>query len=420
MVRVQALILCAALLAAPILAHGAINAADSPAESVAAGTAAAAAADPCAAVACGDHGACVDGGCMCVDGFGGTMCETAPDPCLYPAPVFCDVGQHCVAGNCSGIPGHQAAEGVHCGGVVCAHGKCQFGACDCEPGFSGAKCDDPDECASKPCQNGATCLQSGDAVEDLRARWQGIYSCACAAGYSGTECQCPDCGVHGECNAKLAKCDCHSGYAGAECQTDVDECASTPCKNGATCTQGVDAYSCACAAGFTGSDCGVRPSACASAPCEHGGTCEERQATAAAAGEVGFSCSCAVGFAGEGGRCERDVDECHVTGDAGRSPCSNGATCRESSSSSSGAAAVPPGQCVSGPRPNSRFVMGMVWGKFASVVRTALRSGKVRCFHRENSTHIDNCDVLPWESTPHAPFLARRIVAIQKAGQLPD
>ena len=71
MVRVQALILCAALLAAPILAHGAINAADSPAESVAAGTAAAAAADPCAAVACGDHGACVDGGCMGVDGWAG-------------------------------------------------------------------------------------------------------------------------------------------------------------------------------------------------------------------------------------------------------------------------------------------------------------------------------------------------------------
>ena len=39
------------------------------------------------------------------------------------------------------------------------------------------------------------------------------------------------------------------------CCSDVDECASDPCQNGATCTDGIDSYSCSCAAGFSGSDC---------------------------------------------------------------------------------------------------------------------------------------------------------------------
>ena len=37
--------------------------------------------------------------------------------------------------------------------------------------------------------------------------------------------------------------------------SDIDECASLPCQNGGTCTDGVNGYTCACAAGFTGSDC---------------------------------------------------------------------------------------------------------------------------------------------------------------------
>ena len=38
---------------------------------------------------------------------------------------------------------------------------------------------------------------------------------------------------------------------------DIDDCAPNPCKNGATCTDGVDSYSCTCVAGFNGTNCGT-------------------------------------------------------------------------------------------------------------------------------------------------------------------
>ena len=36
---------------------------------------------------------------------------------------------------------------------------------------------------------------------------------------------------------------------------DTDECASSPCQNGGTCTDGVDAYTCACVSGWEGEEC---------------------------------------------------------------------------------------------------------------------------------------------------------------------
>lgn len=38
---------------------------------------------------------------------------------------------------------------------------------------------------------------------------------------------------------------------------DVDECASSPCQNGATCNNGRDNYTCTCAAGWTSTNCDV-------------------------------------------------------------------------------------------------------------------------------------------------------------------
>ena len=36
---------------------------------------------------------------------------------------------------------------------------------------------------------------------------------------------------------------------------DIDECASTPCENDATCKDGVNSYTCECKDGFTGKNC---------------------------------------------------------------------------------------------------------------------------------------------------------------------
>lgn len=43
------------------------------------------------------------------------------------------------------------------------------------------------------------------------------------------------------------------GFSGSMCQLDVDECASTPCRNGAKCVDQPDGYECRCAEGEGGS-----------------------------------------------------------------------------------------------------------------------------------------------------------------------
>lgn len=35
----------------------------------------------------------------------------------------------------------------------------------------------------------------------------------------------------------------------------IDNCLSSPCQNGATCTNGVNSYSCDCLTGYTGHQC---------------------------------------------------------------------------------------------------------------------------------------------------------------------
>ena len=37
--------------------------------------------------------------------------------------------------------------------------------------------------------------------------------------------------------------------------SDINECASTPCLNGGTCTDGMNGFTCSCADGYTGTTC---------------------------------------------------------------------------------------------------------------------------------------------------------------------
>jgi hypothetical protein len=45
--------------------------------------------------------------------------------------------------------------------------------------------------------------------------------------------------------------------SGKDCSTDIDECASVPCKNGATCIDDIAAFKCVCPPGLTGTLCEI-------------------------------------------------------------------------------------------------------------------------------------------------------------------
>ena len=72
---------------------------------------------------------------------------------------------------------------------------------------------------------------------------------------------------------------------------DIDECASSPCQNGGTCTDSVNSYTCNCDAGYSGDNCETDINECASNPCLNGGTCID--------GINSFTCNCVSGYAGD-------------------------------------------------------------------------------------------------------------------------
>ncbi|KAM9338728.1 versican core protein [Symphorus nematophorus] len=50
-------------------------------------------------------------------------------------------------------------------------------------------------------------------------------------------------------------CVCAPGFTGQFCETDVDECQSNPCLNGATCLDGVNSFTCLCLPSYAGELC---------------------------------------------------------------------------------------------------------------------------------------------------------------------
>ncbi|KAG7249096.1 hypothetical protein CRUP_014358 [Coryphaenoides rupestris] len=94
------------------------------------------------------------------------------------------------------------------------------------------------------------------------------------------------------------------------CQMDVDECASTPCHNGAKCYDRPNGYECRCAEGYEGTLCESNTNNCQPDPCHHG-TCVDAIAS--------YSCQCHAGYTGY--RCENQLNECHSN------PCHHGGKC---------------------------------------------------------------------------------------------
>ena len=70
------------------------------------------------------------------------------------------------------------------------------------------------------------------------------------------------------------KCACLAGTFGKTCNNETQECASQPCKNGATCQDLENDYNCTCQAGWTGKKCEDDVNECVPNPCQKG-TCED-------------------------------------------------------------------------------------------------------------------------------------------------
>ena len=123
-------------------------------------------------------------------------------------------------------------------------------------------------CASMPCANGAACTESGDG-----------YTCRCGPGFANGVCEYDYITEYDiECNVQDSMSD---SSLGGNCDIDVDECASDPCQNGATCAESLadsalptDNYRCECTPGFVGENCDMDdPCAAAAGACASDSAC---------------------------------------------------------------------------------------------------------------------------------------------------
>jgi len=260
--------------------------------------------------------------CRCEDGWTGRHCDENIDDCLEQP---CLLGGNCTdlvndfACSCpNGFTGKRCETKVDlCANDPCVRGMCVDKLfryeCVCEPGWTGDDCDiNIEDCASNPCQNKGECL---DEVNG--------YTCVCELGYTGTNCQhkvdnCVDepCKNGGTCESTIDgfQCTCRPGFVGtATCEMEKDECSTGPCDPSGTleCLDLDNRFECKCRDGYEGERCQTNIDDCATNPCRNGGQCQDL---------VGdFKCTCPIGWVGK--RCEEDEKKCD------QSTCENNALC---------------------------------------------------------------------------------------------
>ena len=138
--------------------------------------------------------------------------------------------------------------------------------CYCPPGWTGDRCElDVEECASSLCQNGAACGDSryyktwktpADVVQ------AGAYTCTCKPGFTGSNCEvdiddcqpepcqnnatCTESGTNASVLLTQFHCKCQAGWHGKLCEQDTFECQlgrSDACQNNALCYESNTALS---------------------------------------------------------------------------------------------------------------------------------------------------------------------------------
>ncbi|KAG7508448.1 jagged-2-like isoform X2 [Solea senegalensis] len=310
--------------------------------------------DECASSPCARGGTCIDKEdgfeCVCPPQWEGKTCQIEMNSCHGQ----CQNGATCKEGargyHCQCPPGfvgtHCEIQRNKCDGRPCQNdGQCHAVldgfVCECLPEFGGQLCEIPtwspsDSCDPSPCENEAKCHSIN----------QDFY-CACPEGYEGktcerlkdnchtTPCQVIDsctvavatndsarvrhissnvCGPRGRCVSQPTgnfTCICDPGFSGIYCHENVNDCISSPCRNGGTCIDGVNYFQCFCPDGWEGRLCDHNVNECRHNPCKNGGHCVDLVND--------FYCECADNWKGK--TCHSRESQCDPT------TCSNGGTC---------------------------------------------------------------------------------------------
>ncbi|GFO21191.1 neurogenic locus notch homolog protein 1 [Plakobranchus ocellatus] len=173
---------------------------------------------------------------------------------------------------------------------LCSDNLCENGAmcedlgydysCNCTAEYTGWYCnvtlDQPCTNTSLPCQNGATCVDTGTPSTPG-------FKCQCPPQFEGPLCErdiCadPKCDNGGTCRFDASSpdkyvCDCDRDrdFQGPTCSDIIPNCEGVNCNNG-VCKDGVRNHTCVCNQGWNGASCDQKVDLCVSAApiCQHG------------------------------------------------------------------------------------------------------------------------------------------------------